>query len=164
MHLSHLETITIDAPCQTVYDLVRDVTRTGEWSPTCRSCEWEDPARTGPGARFTGHNATSQRTWTTTSTVVVDVPGREFSWEVGAGYVRWAYLLSPRPDGGTDLTHSWHFTDAGQEYFRERFGTDAPIQVAARTAAAHEDMPRTLQAIKRLAERETHRPDDPSSG
>lgn len=154
MELTHQETVTVAAPCEAVHELIRDVTRTGEWSPTCRSCEWEDPARAGVGARFTGHNATAERAWTTTSTVVADVPGREFAWEVGDGYVRWAYVLAPRPDGGTDLTHTWEFTEAGQAFFQEKFGDRAPDQVAARSVSARKDMPRTLQAIRRIAERE----------
>ncbi|WP_131104573.1 SRPBCC family protein [Ornithinimicrobium sufpigmenti] len=154
MLLAHRESVTVDAPCEAVYAIVRDVTRTGEWSPTCRSCQWEDPSITGVGGRFTGHNVSPSREWTTTSTVVADDPGREFVWGVGLGYVRWGYLLTPRSDGGCELTHTWEFTEAGQQYFRERFGEEAPAQVAVRTASAHHDMPLTLQAIKGIAERE----------
>lgn len=91
--------------------------------------------------------------WNTTSTVVAAVPGREFAWEVGQGYVRWGYLLFPR-EGGTEVTHTWEFTDAGQRFFEEKYGHDAAAQVAQRTAAAHTDMPRTLAAIRDIAERE----------
>lgn len=156
MDLTHRVTVVVDAPAESVYALVSDVTRTGEWSPTCRSCEWEDPTRRGVGARFTGHNQTAVRRWSTTSTVVAAVPGREFAWEVGQGYVRWGYLLSPR-EGGTEVTLTWEFTDAGQRFFEEKYGHDAPAQVAQRTAAAHEDMPRTLGAIRDIAEREQAR-------
>ena len=81
------------------------------------------------------------------------MPGREFAWEVGQGYVRWGYLLSAQGDG-THVTHAWEFTEAGQRFFAERYGEDAPAQVAQRTAAAHEDMPQTLSAIRKIVERE----------
>ncbi|WP_151526967.1 SRPBCC family protein [Serinicoccus kebangsaanensis] len=153
MELTHRTSLDVDAPAQTVYALVSDVTRTGEWSPTCRSCEWDDPAQQGVGAQFSGHNETTERRWSTRSTVVAAVPGREFAWEVGQGYVRWAYLLTPR-EGGTELTHTWEFTDAGQRYFEQTYRPDAPAQIAQRTAAAREDMPRTLAAIRDIAERD----------
>lgn len=68
--------------------------------------------------------------------------------------MRWSYLLRAREDGATRLTHTWEFTEAGQGYFREKFGDDAPEQVARRTASAHEDMPRTLDTLREIAERE----------
>lgn len=151
MELTHRATTTVDAPVGAVYALVSDVTRTGEWSPTCHACVWEDPAERGVGARFTGHNRTATREWSSTSTVVTADPGQEFSWEVGQGYVRWGYLLSTQ-GGGTVLTHTWEFTEAGQRFFEEKYGQDAPAEVAQRTAAARADIPRTLEAIRALAE------------
>ncbi len=153
MELTHRSTVVVNAPAKAVYALVSDVTRTGEWSTTCRACEWEDPSQRGVGARFTGDNETAARRWSTTSTVVTAVAGREFAWEVGQGYVRWGYLLSAR-EGGTEVTHTWEFTEAGQRFFEEKYGEDAPAQVAQRTAAAHEDMPRTLAALREIVERE----------
>ena len=35
-----------------LYDLVSDVTRTGEWSPVCRACWWEDEAAAGTVGRL----------------------------------------------------------------------------------------------------------------
>ncbi len=93
------------------------------------------------------------RTWETRSQVVAATPGREFAWMVGRGYVRWGFLLEPGDEvGTTTLTESWEFTGAGQEFFVERFGDDAPDQVADRTHAAHVGIPATLAAIKRIAE------------
>ena len=49
--------IEIEAAPLTVYELVSDITRMGEWSPECYRCEWLDGATTAaPGARFRGHN------------------------------------------------------------------------------------------------------------
>ena len=38
------ESILIDAPAHHVYDLVTDVTRTGEWSPIVETCWWKEPS------------------------------------------------------------------------------------------------------------------------
>lgn len=171
----HADSVDIAASPEVVYDLVSDVTRTGEWSPICRSCEWDDPAEAGQvGAMFTGHNETPTRQWSTRSQVVAadrpreraeraqdqqerdmgSEPARrsyEFAWEVGPGFVRWGYELAPI-EGGTRLTESWHFLDGGIEMFRTRFGDDADAQVADRTQAALNGIPVTLQEIKRVAE------------
>ena len=44
-----------------VFRLVSDITRMGEWSLECRRCEWLDDVGAAPvGARFRGYN---QRGW-----------------------------------------------------------------------------------------------------
>jgi hypothetical protein len=56
------------------------------------------------GARFRGHNRQGWRRWSTTPTIVVADPGREFAFETAD--TRWTYRLDP-VDGGTDVTESW---------------------------------------------------------
>lgn len=150
--LTFSDSLTIEASPEEVYAMVSDITRTGEWSPVCRSAEWVDPEETGEGAQFLGHNETPDRQWTTTSTVVAAVPGEHFAWEVGEGYVHWGYRIHP-VQGGSQLTHEWEFLPAGQEFFVTRYGADAPTQVEQRTASARESIPRTLAAIKEIVER-----------
>lgn len=162
MQRSHAESITVAASPESIYALVSDVTRTGEWSPICRRCEWEDPEHTGVGAQFTGFNETPQRSWQTRSTVVAAEPGRAFAWEVGDGYVRWGYALRP-VDGGTEVTEHWEFLPAGLEMFARRYGAEAPEQIEERTRAAHQGIPRTLAAIKDIAEAERHTTDPPAA-
>ena len=43
----------IDPPPEAVYDAIADVTRMGQWSTECHTCEWHDGV-TGPavGASF----------------------------------------------------------------------------------------------------------------
>ena len=155
MSRTHSATEFIAAPALALYRIVSDVTRTGEWSPTCRACEWEDPARTGVGASFIGHNETPARSWTSRSTVVTADPGRAFAWEVGKGWVRWSYTLTETGDGVTELTHAWEFTDAGLQHFVDKYGAaGADEWIRQRTESAHADMPRTLAAIREIAERE----------
>src|SRR5262245_18234309 len=63
-------TLDIEAAPQTVYALITDVTRMGEWSPETRRAEWVGGA-TGPavGARFRGHNKLGIARWSMTPTV-----------------------------------------------------------------------------------------------
>ncbi len=67
-------TLTIAATPELLYDLISDVTRMGEWSPECTSCEWIDtPGK--PGSRFRGHNRRGPARWTTTAKVLRAEPG-----------------------------------------------------------------------------------------
>ncbi len=149
LEFSHSIDVSVDP--ESLYTLVSDVTRTGEWSPVCRACWWDEGDGPRVGAFFTGRNETPARTWETRSQVVAAEPGRLFAWEVNGGWVRWEFSLEP-VGGGTRLTESWTFTPEGQNGFRERFGDDADNQIAERTDAAHRGIPETLAAIKKIAE------------
>ena len=149
---SHHESVTVEASADTLYDMVSDITRTGEWSPVCTSCWWDDEANAGQvGAWFTGRNELSHRTWQTRSHVVVADRGREFAWVVGGSFVRWAFTLAPA-ETGTTLTESWEFLPDGIAMFEEKFGDQAHAQITDRTRQALEGIPKTLAAIKRIAE------------
>jgi hypothetical protein len=150
-NLSYSESIIIERSPEAVYDLVSDVTRTGEWSPVCKGCEWDEGQTARVGAWFTGHNELPSRTWETRSQVVAADPGREFAWEVNGGLVRWGYSLTPAGEG-TELTEHWEFLPAGIATFRERYGPEAEAQIADRADQAHTGIPVTLAAIKKLAE------------
>ncbi|MGC1206968.1 MAG: SRPBCC family protein [Ornithinimicrobium sp.] len=149
--LSHSETVTIEASTEAVYDLVSDIARTGQWSPTCVRCEWDDPAETGVGATFTGYNETPSRSWQTTSTVIAAERSRRFAWEVGKGYVRWSYDLHPAGDA-TELSETWTFLPAGLTFFGERYGENAAEVIDHRRQSAVDDIPRTLATLKQIAE------------
>ncbi len=144
--------VEIAATPEDVYDLVSDVTRTGEWSPVCVGCSWDDPADAGrEGAWFTGRNETSERTWETRSQVVEADRPRRFAWEVGDGLVRWHYATEATADG-TRLTEGWEFLPAGIATFETRYGDDAEAQIADRTHAAVEGIPRTLTRLRAILE------------
>ncbi|MCV7368509.1 SRPBCC family protein [Mycolicibacterium duvalii] len=145
------ESIAVAAPPEDVYALVSDVTRTGQWSPVCRECWWDDGDGPRVGAWFTGLNETPERTWETRSQVVAAEPGRAFAWEVNHGWVYWGYRLEA--DGaGTRLTESWALLPKGVDGFRERFGASADAEIAKRVEAARTGIPATLAAIKAIAE------------
>ncbi|MEG9247170.1 SRPBCC family protein [Arthrobacter sp. Soc17.1.1.1] len=154
------ESVTIQASADSIYDLVSDITRTGEWSPVCARCWWEDDVSAGQvGAWFTGRNELPHRTWETRSQVVAAERGREFAWVVGGDRVRWGYTLA-LAGTGTTLTESWDFLPGGIAFFDEKFGEDAPAQIDDRTRQALDGIPTTLAAIKRIAESGTSREDD----
>ena len=89
--------VLVACPPEALYDLVSDVTRTGEWSPICEACWWDEGDGPRVGAHFTGRNVTPSRTWETRCVVVAADPGREFAWVVGEDIVRWGYLLEADP-------------------------------------------------------------------
>src|SRR4051794_32112181 len=149
--LSHADSIVVAAAPGEVYDIVSDVTRTGEWSPICKACWWDEGDGPWVGARFTGRNEVPGRTWQTRSQVIEAERGREFAWVVSEGYVRWGFTFAPA-EGGTLLTESWTFLPAGLAMFEQRFGADAQKQIDDRTRAAHVGIPASLAAIKRIAE------------
>ncbi len=151
MELHYSDSIIVARSPDELYDLVSDVTRTGEWSPVCRACWWDEGEGPREGAWFTGRNETPERTWETRSQVVAAQPGVEFAFLVGGLWTRWGFTFNP-VEGGTEVTESWDFLEAGYERFVERYGDEAPAQIAERTAAAHHGIPVTLAAIKKIAE------------
>lgn len=148
----HRESVTVQASTDVLYDLVSDITRTGQWSPVCTSCWWDDEDIAGEvGAWFTGRNELPDRSWETRSQVVAADPGREFAWAFGGSFVRWSYLLTPTA-AGTTLTETWEFLPAGIAMFEEKYGDTASAQIADRTRQALNGIPKTLTAINQIAE------------
>ena len=58
----------------------------------------------------------------------------------------------PGPRGGQGLRESWEFLPDGIAMFGEKYGADADAQIADRTRQALDGIPKTLAAIKRIAE------------
>ena len=151
VHPTFSDSIVIAQSPDVLYDMIADVTRTGEWSPVCKACWWDEGATATVGAWFTGRNETSERTWETRSQVVVADPGREFAFVVGGTWIRWGYTFAPH-ESGTLVTETWDFLPEGLARFDERFGDDAPTQIADRTEAARTGIPETLARLKAVAE------------
>ena len=149
--LTHSESVDVACAPEALYDMVSDVTRMGEWSPVCKACWWDEGAGPQVGAWFTGRNELPERTWETRSQVVAADRGHEFAFVVGDSFVRWGYGFTA-VEGGTRLTESWEVLPAGLAMFDERFGDDAPAQLANRAELARTGIPATLAAIKRAAE------------
>jgi hypothetical protein len=75
---THEQSIIIEATPEALYDLVSDITHTGEWSPVCTACWWDDAGKAGQvGVWFTGHNELPERTWETRSQIAAADRGRD---------------------------------------------------------------------------------------
>ena len=93
----------IAASPDAVYAAIADVTRMGEWSEECHTCEWHEGFG-GPavGAVFDGHNRNGDHEWTTQGTVIEAEPGRSFAFECsmnGFHYSTWGYRIEPSATG-----------------------------------------------------------------
>jgi hypothetical protein len=147
------ESIVIAADPETVYDVVSDVTRTGEWSPVCRECWWEDGAGPVAGAWFGGRQEVPDRTWETRSLVLEADRGRAFTWQVGGRFVIWGYRLEA-VDGGTELTETWQINDATETMFAEKYAERADQVLDQRRQEATAGIPATLARLKEIIESE----------
>jgi hypothetical protein len=141
----------IRADAATVWSMVSDLPRMGEWSPENTGGRWIQGA-TGPGvgARFKGSNRHGFRRWSTTVTVTEAEPGRRFAFDVdfwGVPISQWGYELAER-DGTTDVVESW--SDRRPAWMR--VGSIPVMGVADRNAHNRRNMEKTLAALKAAAE------------
>ena len=86
-----------------VYAAISDVTRMGEWSVECHTCQWHEGVD-GPkvGATFAGHNRSGDKNRTTQGTVIKVEPRRAFTFECSSGgvhYATWGYRIEPTDVG-----------------------------------------------------------------
>lgn len=142
-------TVTIAAPADVVYDLISDVTRMGEWSPECVSCDWMDvPGLVG--SKFRGQNRSGLARWSTVAEVTAADRPREFAFATlhrGREATRWRYLL----DGAGDHT-------VVEESFESittplLIGLAERFLIRKRQSQLESGIARTLQALKATAER-----------
>ena len=102
--------LVIKASTETLYDMVSDITRMGEWSPENRGGKWlKGATKAAPGVRFRGFNKRGFARWPTTCEVVSADPRTRFAFDVliaGRHYTRWAYDFEPAGDGATKVTES----------------------------------------------------------
>lgn len=152
--LRHSESIEIDATPEQVWDLVTDISRTGEWSPICRESWWKTGDGPEVGNVLVGRNVHGEREWETESTVIEAERPTAYAWAVGPNLVRWGYRIEAT-DTGARLTESWAVQPAGEAFFRERFGDQADAELEDRRRAAVSGIPATLAAIKKIAESES---------
>ncbi len=72
--------VVIEAGPETVWSVVSDVTRVGEWSGECRGCVWVGGSDVAPGARFRGHNRRGGIRWTRLNEIVRAEAPNELVW------------------------------------------------------------------------------------
>lgn len=126
---SHEASIEIAASPESVYDLVSDVTRMGEWSPEAVGADWVDGGTGAAGDWFDGHNRSGEREWTRACQVARADRGQDFTFVVGGveeNCTWWSYEMQPA-DGGTRLTERWWLVNktpgiaaATEEQFNQR--------------------------------------------
>jgi uncharacterized protein YndB with AHSA1/START domain len=144
--------VRIDSTPESVYTLISDITRTGEWSPECRRCQWVDGHDAAvPGARFRGWNRSGPIRWSRLVEIVAADPGRELTFRtlpdrLNRDSTTWRYRLEPDGDG-TLLTESYEI------HRLPRF----PVSVLFRLFLRHHadmrpQMRETLEGIKSVAE------------
>ena len=149
--------IEIDAGRATVWALVTDPERMGEFSPENRGGTW-DPPWTGPevGARFTASNERRGEVWSTSPLVTEVAEGMLYQFVVGLPHdpvATWRYELHPSKTGGTRVVESVQLGAAGSP-MRDMIdgGADEERLVSVITSLHQRNIAATLQAIKLAAE------------
>jgi hypothetical protein len=98
--------VQVDATVDQVWRVIRDVTRTGEWSHECREAWWADDDVPRVGARFQGRNRAGWARWTRTGEVVALDPPRTLAWRTVPTLLfpdstEWRLELAPLGAGAT---------------------------------------------------------------
>ncbi|HEY9415265.1 MAG TPA: SRPBCC family protein [Pseudonocardia sp.] len=99
----------IAASAETVYGLVSDLTRMGEWSPEATGGEWVGGPGPAVGVKFKGTNAHGAKSWKTVVKVTDASAPSRFAFSNGLGplvVAEWIYEIAPVADG-CELTESW---------------------------------------------------------
>lgn len=119
----------ISAAAEHVYAAISDVTRMGEWSEECHTCEWHE-GYDGPvvGATFDGHNRNGMHEWTTQGKVIEADPGRTFVFECSMmdfHYSTWGYRIDPTKSGSRVTEWSEDLRpESVMEFSKETSGVD----------------------------------------
>jgi hypothetical protein len=144
----------IHADPHTVYDIVADVTSTGERSNECRRVEWLPGAQQPvPGARFRGYNRFRFARWSRVCEIVEAERGETFGFRTvperfdpsRRDSTTWRYDLTPHPDG-TLVRHSYEITVPPLRPFKALYGVLLPQHRDMRPAMRH-----TLYELARAA-------------
>jgi hypothetical protein len=147
-------TETIAASPESIYALISDLPRMGEWSPENIGGSWLRGA-TGAtvGAKFKGDNRNGSKSWSTTVTITAADPGKRFAFDVTVGPVPvadWRYDLAA--DGETTtVTESWR--DKRHPLIRAL--GNRMSGVADRKSFTSTSIETTLAALKQAAETQT---------
>jgi uncharacterized protein YndB with AHSA1/START domain len=103
--------LVIAASADLLYDMISDVARMGEWSPSCSGCVWDQSASGRPGDWFIGLNDSGSGShYETRNQVLVADRPTEFSWIAGGleeGWAIWAYRIAALDERGTEVVESW---------------------------------------------------------
>ncbi|MEM9467365.1 MAG: SRPBCC family protein [Actinomycetota bacterium] len=141
----------IAADANTLYDLVADITRMGEWSPENHTCTWKDGFDSPVvGAEWVGDNRNGEFEWQTEGQVTEASPGVAFAFDAKVGdfvFSKWRYEFEPI-DGGTRVSE--HTLDLRPEKVKEMGPGISGVE--DRDARNRETMEATLAALATFAE------------
>lgn len=155
-----VQTVGIDASPDTVWELVGDVRRMPEWSPSVESTRLRDGfERVELGTQFTNRNTHGELVWTTHAEVVRFEPGRALAFRVEENWAVWSFTLTPtevstpldRPRTRTLLTQRRE-TPHGISRLSRELTDDFLGGQAAWTDTLLAGMRETLDRIKAAAE------------
>ena len=152
--MSHSESIEINASPETVWSLVTDMERYGEWSSENTGGYWrkkEDgvPGTGEVGDEFGGINRRGDDEWKALVEIIVREENNAFAFVTGGtamNLIHWRYDLEPN-DSGTTLTESWALMNLSPLMVEHG---DEEIQY--RAANARESIRATLKGMKAAAE------------
>lgn len=146
--------IDVKASPETVWGLISELARMGDWSPECTGVKWAgaDPGPAGPsvGSVFKGKNKNGIRRWSTKGTIVAAEPNRKIAWDVsalGLPAARWDYTIDPS-EGGCRVTETW------QDKRGAIINFVGPLATGVKDRAGHNEagMRKTLDSLKAAAE------------
>ena len=158
IELSH--EVLVEASAQTVYGLVSDITRIGEWSPECIEAHWTHGEPGVVGSLFVGSNyernpETGQEwQWEMTCEVLEAEAPKAFAWSVlteAWDYHTsiWRYEIAPR-QGGVRLRLKYRMSrpPKGWQAILDRHGPERQLElVDARRQRLDRGMQATLAAL-----------------
>ncbi|MGF1598860.1 MAG: SRPBCC family protein [Acidimicrobiales bacterium] len=150
----HADSVYIEASPATVWSLVTDMERYGEWSSENTGGYWrkkpDGTVGTGQvGDEFVGVNRRDGQEWKGLVEIVERDEERAFAFITGGSalnYVQWGYRLEPEGTG-TRLTEHWELRNLSPIMVE-----NGEEEVARRRANAVESLGATLAAMKAAAE------------
>src|SRR3546814_20603631 len=141
---------------EAVYAAISDVTRMGEWSTECHTCEGQE-GFDGPavGSIFDGHNRNGEHEWTSQGKVIEAEPGRAFAFECSMmdfHFSTWGYRIEPTADGSRVTEWSEDLRpESVMEFSKQMSGVDDRPARNRETMSAPPDRP--AAALARYEER-----------
>lgn len=144
------ESIEIAAPPQRVWELVSDLPRMADWSPTVTSMKVYGEEPIALGTRTSNRNQDGELVWQTHAEVTRFDPPTVIAFRVEENWVTWSFSLAPS-DAGTTLVQRREAPDGVSEISLELtnafMGGVAKYQEGLRVS-----MRATLERIKAEAE------------
>lgn len=148
-------TIKVDA--QRVYELMSDLDAMASFGTEFQRGQWSTGRPGAVGSTFIGNQRLGDSEWTSTSTVIVADPGREFAWVVGdveAPLATWRATMRSVP-AGTEVRYSF-VHGPGESGLTSRIAEqphDEEKFIDARLSTIQQNMIKTLEGIRRRTAR-----------